>query len=64
MSSRNRTRTALLTALSIVLIVLASGVVSIWFHRDEESDRRARVDQQHPSPTAALPDSFVTGPPR
>ncbi|MEU5896670.1 MULTISPECIES: hypothetical protein [unclassified Streptomyces] len=64
MSSQNRTRTVLLTVLSIVLLVLVSGAASIWFHRDQESDRRARVDQQRPSPTAPLPDPFVTGPPR
>lgn len=33
-------------------------------HRDQESDRRARIDQQRPAPTAPLPNPFVTRPPR
>ncbi|WP_159014315.1 hypothetical protein [Streptomyces sp. NRRL WC-3725] len=45
MSSRTRARTALPTALSIVLTVLASGALGIGSRRDEESDRRARVDR-------------------
>ncbi|POX57832.1 hypothetical protein C3492_41140 [Streptomyces sp. Ru62] len=64
MSSPARSRTALLTVLSIVLTVLASGAVSIWVHRDEESARRARVDRHRTAPTAPFPDPFVTRPPR
>ncbi|MEV5177698.1 hypothetical protein AB0L10_43360 [Streptomyces flaveolus] len=60
----SRTRTALLTALSIVLTVLASGALGIGCHRAEESDRRAGVDRQRPAPTAPLPDPFVTRLPR
>jgi hypothetical protein len=48
-SSRTRPRTVLLTTLAIVLLVLAPAAMSIWSHRDEESDRRTRIDQQRPA---------------